>query len=180
MRVGSGTNIRGWLIATILLHALCAGMTLVQPGASRAASPVAGVAASASAPSARLPDTTGAAPAEEFPARLGSFTTTLIGSSPARTANIRIAVEALDGTVVDAGEVLSFNVVVGPRTAERGYQVAPVILHEERQLQAGGGVCQVASTLFAAALLSGLASVERWRHSFAVDYIAAGEDATIA
>src|SRR5262249_18583043 len=171
MRVGSGTNIRGWLLATILPHALCAGMALAQAGASPGASTVPGVASPAplvaAAPAARVPDTTGAAPAEEFPARLGSFTTTLIGSSPARTANIRVAVDALDGTVVEASEVLSFNAVVGPRTAERGYQVAPVILHEERQLQTGGGVCQVASTLFAAALLSGLGPVERWRHSFA-------------
>ena len=78
------------------------------------------------------------------------------------------------------GEDLSFNRQVGPRSLERGYQRAPVILHETRQLQLGGGVCQVASTLFASALLAGLAPVERWRHSTPVDYIALGEDATIS
>lgn len=117
---------------------------------------------------------------EEFPVVLGSFTTTLAGSRPERTANVRLAAQALDGTVLDPGQVLSFDRVVGPRTLERGYLQAPVILHETRQLQTGGGVCQTASTLFVAGLLSGLSSVERWRHSSPVDYIALGHDATIA
>ncbi len=118
--------------------------------------------------------------AEAFPVALGSFTTTLQGSRPERTANIRLAAAALDGTVLAPGEELSFNRIVGARTPERGYQSAPVILHETRQLQAGGGVCQVASTVFAAGLLTGLSCAERWRHSSPVDYIALGEDATIA
>ena len=121
------------------------------------------------------------APAEnEFPVVLGSYATTLIGSSPARTQNLRLAVAALDGAVLDPGAVLSFNQTVGPRTAERGFQPAPVILREERQLQLGGGICQAASTLLCAALVSGLSVAERHRHSNPVDYIALGEDATIA
>lgn len=117
---------------------------------------------------------------ERFPVLLGSFTTTLIGSRPERTANIRLAAEALDGAVIAPGEELSFNRVVGARSPQRGYQSAPVILHETRQLQTGGGVCQVASTVFAAGMLSGLSCAERWRHSSPVDYIALGEDATIS
>jgi vancomycin resistance protein YoaR len=111
---------------------------------------------------------------------LGSFSTTLLGSNPARTHNIRLAANALDGTLLEPGAELSFNDRVGPRTAERGYLVAPVILREERQLQLGGGICQVASTVFDAALVAGLTPVERYRHSSPVDYIAPGEDATIA
>lgn len=122
----------------------------------------------------------GPASEQEFPQPLGSFTTTLLGSLAARTVNVRLAAEALDGLVLEPGDVLSFNAVVGPRTIERGYQPAPVILHETRQTQIGGGVCQVASTVFVAGLLSGLDPVERWRHSSPVDYIATGEDATIA
>ena len=118
--------------------------------------------------------------AEEFPATLATFTTTLSGSLPARTANVRLAAQALDGAVLEPGQVLSFNAVVGPRTRERGYEDAPVILHESRQVQTGGGVCQVASTVFVASLLAGLSPAERWRHSTPVDYIPLGEDATIA
>ncbi len=121
-----------------------------------------------------------AAPEQEFPVSLGSFTTTLSGSLPARTSNIRLAVVALDGVVLEPGDELSFNTVVGPRTRERGYLEAPVILRETRQMQTGGGVCQVASTVFVAALLSGLDVAERYRHSTPVDYVALGEDATIA
>ena len=121
-----------------------------------------------------------APPPDEFPVTLGSFTTTLVGSLPERTHNVRLAVRALDGAVLRPGEELSFNRRVGPRTAERGYGPAPVILRETRQVQVGGGVCQAATTLFDAALLAGLGVVERHRHSSPVDYVAPGEDATIA
>lgn len=114
-----------------------------------------------------------------FPVTLGTYSTTLIGSLPARTGNIRLAARALDGLVLDPGQVLSFNRAVGPRTVERGYQPAPVILREARDVQLGGGVCQVASTLLDAALLAGLRAVERHRHSYPVDYIPLAQDATI-
>jgi vancomycin resistance protein YoaR len=117
---------------------------------------------------------------DAFPVVLGAFSTTLTGSLPERTRNLALAAAALDGLVLRPGEELSFNRAVGPRTAERGYLAAPVILREERQVQVGGGVCQVASTLFDAALLAGLGVVERHRHSSPVDYVALGEDATIA
>lgn len=117
---------------------------------------------------------------QSFPVELGSFSTTLLGSLAARTHNIRLAVAALDSAVLEPGAELSFDQCVGPRTLERGYQMAPVILREQRQLQLGGGICQVASTMFSAALIAGLTPVERWRHSSAVDYVALGEDATIA
>jgi vancomycin resistance protein YoaR len=116
----------------------------------------------------------------EFPVTLGTFATTLIGSRIERTDNIRLAAEALHGVTLGPGEVLSFNAVVGPRTVARGYRPAPVILRETRQLQTGGGICQVSSTLLAAGLLSGLSIVERHRHSTPVDYIGLGEDATIS
>jgi hypothetical protein len=133
----------------------------------------------AAAPS-RASDPVPLPPPNDFPVERGAFSTTMIGSQPARTHNVMLAAMALDSTVLEPGAELSFNQTVGPRTAERGYRVAPVILREERQLQLGGGICQVASTLFAASLLAGLTVIERSRHSSPVDYIALGEDATIA
>src|SRR5437764_751268 len=115
----------------------------------------------------------------EFPIVLGTYSTTLIGSFPARTQNIRLAASALDGTVLEASQVLSFNRRIGERTTVRGYQPAPVILHDARDVQVGGGVCQVASTLFDAALIAGLRATERHRHSYPIDYIPLGQDATI-
>ncbi len=126
-------------------------------------------------------DSTRSHPSENaFPVTLGSFSTTLTGSVPGRTHNIRLACRELDGVVMAPGDVLSFNRSVGPRTAERGYCDAPVILRESRQLQLGGGICQAASTLFVAGLVSGLSVVKRHRHSNPVDYIPLGQDATIS
>src|SRR2546427_9295875 len=115
----------------------------------------------------------------EFPIVLGTYSTTLIGSLPARTENIRLAARSLDGTVLEPAQVLSFNRRVGQRSIERGFQPAPVILHESRDVQVGGGVCQVASTLFDAALIAGLRTTERHRHSYPVDYVPLAQDATI-
>jgi vancomycin resistance protein YoaR len=115
----------------------------------------------------------------EFPVVLGTYSTTLIGSLPARTQNIRLAASALDGTVLEPAQVLSFNHRVGERTLARGYQPAPVILHEARDVQVGGGVCQLASTLFDASLIAGLRATERHRHSYPIDYIPLAQDATI-
>jgi hypothetical protein len=119
-------------------------------------------------------------PEDSFPVLLGSFSTTLLGSLPARTENVRRAAAALDGAVLRPGEVLSFNARVGRRSGERGYRMAPLILRENREIQLGGGICQVSSTLFVAALLAGLTPVERHKHSSPVDYIPLGQDATIS
>lgn len=143
-----------------------AGLALAGPAAAAATADSAATAAHASE--------------SAFPVRLGAFATTLIGSQPDRTQNLRLAAAALDGAVLGPGEVLSFNAVVGPRSVERGYRAAPVILRETRQLQLGGGICQVSSTMMVAALLSGLTLAERHRHSSPVDYVPLGQDATIS
>ena len=62
--------------------------------------------------------------------------------------------------MLEPGQVLSFNRIVGPRTVDRGYQSAPVFLRGQRDEQLGGGICQVASTMFVAALLSGARACE--------------------
>lgn len=148
-----------------------------------AARPCAARSANAASEPARAPDSTTTstrAPENAFPVTLGNFSTTLVGSVSGRTHNIRLACQALDGVVLAPGDVLSFNRTVGARTAERGYCDAPVILRENRQLQLGGGICQVASTLFVAGLVSGLSVVDRHRHSTPVNYIPLGQDATIS
>lgn len=156
----------------------CAVLACVA-SAARADEAIPTVTMSAPPDSAAI-DPAGASADEEFPVVLGAFSTTLAGSVPERTANLRRAAAALDGLILRPGDVLSFNRTVGPRTAALGYLDAPVILREVRQVQIGGGVCQVASTLFVAALQSGFGVVERWRHSSAVDYIPLGQDATIS
>jgi vancomycin resistance protein YoaR len=93
--------------------------------------------------------------------------------------NIARAAAYLDGTVMAPGETWSFNRTVGPRTLERGFIDAPVIVQDELEPGVGGGVCQVATTLFAASVLGGLDVVKRRSHSRPSGYAPLGLDATV-
>lgn len=96
-----------------------------------------------------------------------------------RTHNLILACEAIDGYIVKPGAVFSFNEVVGQRTAEKGYREATVFSGMESKPEVGGGVCQVASTLYVCTLYADLEIVERAVHTFTVDYVPLGLDATI-
>jgi vancomycin resistance protein YoaR len=96
-----------------------------------------------------------------------------------RVKNIARAAAYLDGTVMAPGETWSFNRTVGPRTLERGFIDAPVIVQDELEPGVGGGVCQVATTLFAASVLGGLDVVKRRSHSRPSGYAPLGLDATV-
>jgi len=96
-----------------------------------------------------------------------------------RVRNIARAARYLDGTLMAPGEIWSFNRSVGPRTPERGFVDAPVIVADEMEKGVGGGVCQVASTLFASAVLGGLDIVQRRSHSRPSGYAPLGLDATV-
>lgn len=97
-----------------------------------------------------------------------------------RAHNVERAAELLDGVVLEPGAVLSFNERVGPRTGRAGFRRAPVINGGELTDGIGGGVCQVASTLHAAAWNGGLEMVEYRPHSRPSTYIRIGLDATVA
>lgn len=109
---------------------------------------------------------------------IANYTTWFHGTS-ARYQNIAAALKSLNNTVVWPGEVFSFNETTGPRTAERGYLPAPIILNGGFDLDYGGGVCQVASTVYNAALIAGLPIIERHAHTKPVHYVPAGKDATV-
>jgi len=105
--------------------------------------------------------------------------TTLFPYNPDRVHNIRLAAGSLRGALVAPNAVLSYNQVVGPRDPERGYRKAPVLYNNILIPGDGGGVCQVSSTLFNAALLAEMAVEARTNHSQPVPYLAAGRDATV-
>ena len=96
-----------------------------------------------------------------------------------RVKNIARAAGYLDGTLMAPGGVWSFNHTVGPRTLARGFVDAPVIVADEVEPGVGGGVCQVATTLFAAGVLGGLDVVKRRSHSRPSGYAPLGLDATV-
>lgn len=105
------------------------------------------------------------------------------GSIPSRIYNIELAASRISGTLVKPGEVFSFNQAVGDISSLTGYKQAYVIKDGQTVLGDGGGVCQVSTTLFRAALDAGLPIVERRAHSYRVGYYEQGYppglDATI-
>lgn len=112
-------------------------------------------------------------------ALLAEFETRFDPRETSRAHNIRLAAAALDGTVIPPGGRFSFNELVGPRTPDRGYRPAPVIVAGELVDDFGGGVCQVSTTVYNAALLAGLHVPVRTPHSMPVDYVPRGRDAAV-
>ena len=111
---------------------------------------------------------------------IAAYTTSLAGRSAGQVDNALRAARALDGAVVPSGGGFSFNRRVGPWSADRGYRRAPVSYDGEIILDVGGGVCQLSTTLYGAALVGGMEIVERHRHFWPVTYAAPGLDAAVA
>ena len=102
-------------------------------------------------------------------------------SNANRTNNLKVASAAINGTILKPGDTFDFNKVVGWRTAARGYLPAPVFVGKDGHADGyGGGVCQVSSTLFNAALLANMGIIERHQHSQKVYYVPFGRDAAIS
>ena len=97
-----------------------------------------------------------------------------------RTTNLKLACEAINGTVILPGEVFSFNGTVGQRTEEKGYKEAiAYVTGGASKPEIGGGVCQVASSIYYATLQADLKTVERDNHMYLVSYVPYGMDAAI-
>jgi vancomycin resistance protein YoaR len=110
---------------------------------------------------------------------IGQATTYFRTAETNRAYNIRLAASRLDHVLIRPGETISFNELVGPRTPKRGFRIARVLVRGEFTQDFGGGVCQVAGTLYLAALRSGMEVVRRHRHSRPVSYLPPGLDATV-
>ncbi len=106
---------------------------------------------------------------------IGTYSTHYDTTVP-RAVNIGIAVERLNGTVIQPGQLFSYSQTLLPRIPENGYVMAPAIGRYEY----GGGICQVSSTLYAAMCDALLPVIERYPHSSHVSYIPVGMDATIS
>ncbi len=110
---------------------------------------------------------------------LGTFTTEFSTGQVNRATNIRVGASLVDGCVVPAGAVFSFNQTTGPRTVEKGFRLAPVYSGQQTIMGVGGGVCQLSTTVFNAARQAGMGIVERHGHSKPVHYVSWGNDATV-
>lgn len=112
--------------------------------------------------------------------KISQFSTSLGASGPGRTFNVEAAAQAVNGTLLPPGAVFDYGKAIQKAQAETGFREAPVIVNGRLQPGTGGGICQVSSTLYNAALRSGLEIVERRNHSLPVGYLPKGQDATFS
>lgn len=115
---------------------------------------------------------------------LGSYSTNYGGSSAARASNIARASSTINGYELLPDETFDFNKVVGKRTAAAGYLPAPVYVVKNgetvSEIDYGGGICQVSSTIYCAVARAKLKVVARTSHSKGVSYVPQGMDATVS
>jgi vancomycin resistance protein YoaR len=112
--------------------------------------------------------------------QLTSFTTQMGTSSSNRIHNVHLMADFIDGTLIGSGETFSFNKVVGPRTAARGFLEGQQIIGSLTLPAIGGGVCQTATTLFNDAFENGLPVIARINHNYYLSHYPLGRDATVS
>ncbi|MBI1297129.1 hypothetical protein GC175_19445 [bacterium] len=111
---------------------------------------------------------------------VASGTTYFRGSSLARIRNIEVATEKFVGVVIPPRGVFSFNQIVEDVSAANGFEDSAIIWGDQTMIGVGGGVCQVSTTVFRAALNAGFPIVERYNHGYVVSWYGdPGLDATI-
>lgn len=120
-----------------------------------------------------------AAPSTAVMPDIVSFTTRFACCQP-RVTNIRRAAQLLDGTVIPPNGKFSMNAVLGPRTREKGFVPAPMISSGRLVNSVGGGISQVATTLYNAAFFAGLRLVAHTPHSFYISRYPMGREATVS
>ncbi len=109
----------------------------------------------------------------------GKMTTDYHKSIKNRKFNIFKGAGLITGTVLHPGDVFSANKTLGVRNKANGWKVATAYVAGAHEKQYGGGVCQLSSTLYNAAVMADMKIVERRNHSMPVDYVSRGLDATI-
>ena len=111
---------------------------------------------------------------------IARYSTPFSSRDPERLHNIRVTVDRLSRLAVEPGEVFSLKSVVYAPGMEKLYKRAPVMDDNGKMVEElGGGICQVSTTLYNAALSCGLEIVEVHRHARPVNYVPRGHDATL-
>ncbi len=111
---------------------------------------------------------------------LGQATTDYSASSAARATNVQNGCHLIDGTLLWPGEEFSVTRAVTPFSAENGYQPAPTYEENRTVDSYGGGICQVSTTLYNAALKAEMDITARSNHTMMVSYVEPSKDAAIA
>lgn len=111
---------------------------------------------------------------------LGTFTTDFSSSGSARSTNLAVGAAKINGRVVMPGQTLSGYECLQPFTRENGYKSAAAYENGQVVDSIGGGVCQIATTLYNTALQAELEITQRQNHSMIVTYVKPSMDAAIA
>ena len=111
---------------------------------------------------------------------ISSYKTDMSTSSSNRYKNVKRALSNFHAMAVYDGDIISFNEVVGERTAERGYMQAPEYSGTSVITGYGGGSCQASTTLYCAAIMAGMDIIERHPHNMTVAYAEPSLDATVS
>ncbi|MBR3934248.1 MAG: VanW family protein [Clostridia bacterium] len=111
---------------------------------------------------------------------IATYSTNYASGSENRKTNIHLASDKINGLVLNPGDTFSFNSVVGPRSLENGYKTAQSYSGSKVVEDLGGGICQVSSTLYNAAVFADLEIVSRTNHTMPVSYTPLGRDATVS
>ncbi len=107
--------------------------------------------------------------------------TKIYDNIPERNVNLKLAINAINQTVLQPGDEFSFNQIVGDRTLEKGYREAMGFDENgEKEPTVGGGICQIATTLYMAAINGDFEITERHSHSHKVPYADSDHDATVS
>lgn len=108
------------------------------------------------------------------------FSTALSGSASGRLYNIASTAKVTNDMVLAPGDIFDYAKVIKETEKKFGFKEAPVIMNGKLVPGIGGGICQVSSTIYNAALRTGLEIVERRNHSLPISYLPMGQDATFA
>lgn len=114
---------------------------------------------------------------------IGSFSTQILDDQKSRVSNLKLAGDYINDIQIMPKEEFSFNGTLGKRTKEKGYKKAPIIIKTKKGPKkgygVGGGICQISTTIYNAALKADLNITERHPHSKKVGYVEKGQDATV-
>ena len=120
-------------------------------------------------------------PKEPQPVQLSSAKTIIADKIKNRNINLEIALKNINGVTINPGETFSFNATLGERTEKKGYRKAIAFDQNGKKVKMlGGGICQVSTTLYQAAVAGRLEINERHSHSREVPYSDSDADATVA
>lgn len=111
---------------------------------------------------------------------IATYSTTIYDKDANRVSNITLANSKLNGKIIKNGEEFSYNNTIGPMNEQQGFKKALGFDSNGKKIQiSGGGLCQVSSTIYNAALIANLNVTERHPHSRRVYYVPKDKDATI-